>query len=85
MFFIPRFREAGRTSFENIEGTEVWRPKVLERRVGVVLRVNGGITSAVKYAGVVLLLAMIRQRLPRDLAARDTAAVRKCSDKQCID
>src|SRR5690349_2153343 len=67
--------------FEDIERAEIRRPNIFERRIGKVLRVNGRVTSAVKRAGVVLLFSMVRQRLPRDLPPRDTAAVRECRDK----
>jgi hypothetical protein len=38
---------------------------------------KGSVTSTVERAGIVLLLSVIGQRLPGDLAPRDAAAVRE--------
>ena len=68
---------------ENIQVAVVGRARVLENRVLVVLRMRGGEVPAVEIE-IVLLLAVIGQRLARNLPSRNPATVGEYSKKQGI-
>ena len=57
----------------------------LDRRVPVVLRMRRREVPAAERGGVVFLLAVIGQRLARNLTSGDAAAVRKGGQEQRVD
>ena len=61
----------------------VGRPRVFENRILVVLGMRSGEVPAVKIE-IVLLLAMIGQRLARDLSSGDTSTVGEYCKKEGI-
>ena len=61
----------------------VGRARVFENRVFVILRMRRGEISAVKIE-IVLLLAVIGQRLARNLSSSDSATVGEHRKKQRI-
>ena len=74
----------GREHFgQDVQVAVVGRASVLENRVLVVLRMRRGEVSAVKIE-VVLLLAVIGQRLARNLSSGDAATVGEYRKKQRI-
>src|SRR6185437_15498392 len=64
---------------------KIGRTKVFEGRVGVVLRVDFGIRAPEEGVGVIILAAVIGQRLSRYLTSGYPAAVGKCGDEERVD
>ena len=78
------FPGCGQDGFEDVVVAVIGGAEVLHDGVAIELGVNRGEGAAVE-TGVVLLLAMIGQRLAGDLAASDAATVGEGCEEQRID
>src|SRR5207249_12294800 len=62
--------------FEDVEITVVGRAEIFENGVPIIFRMHSRVIPAVERSGVILLLAVIGQRLSGDLPSGDAAPVR---------
>src|SRR5262249_48949545 len=71
-------------SSKNIKVSVIWSLDFLERCMAVVLFMSSGEVAAMKV-GVILLLAMIRQRLTGNLAAGNATSVSEGGEEERVD
>jgi hypothetical protein len=83
MTFMPALFSSREHFGQDIQVAVVGCASAFENRVFVVLRMRGGEVPTVKIE-IVLLLAVIGQRLARNLSSGDTSTVGEYSKKQGI-